>query len=277
MKICPFCKKENFLNEDNCERCNQSIQNINHEKFQIQDHILKTFSIVAAYIVFLKGLVFLESAAPPNAPIFLFQIISITATSAIIIVLLSTIYSAYQYDNPRGQNKTSGHFFTYLFFNAVFILGIIAFAALPDKNGITLLPSLLLFIAVPVSVIALENLTICKKNKITSWALVLSAWCFEIFLIGFFSVIIFEKFSLSPMLWWGIEIAFFSLLFLFFGIFTGGIVELSRNPPYRPFDIVNCLFYSYPEDILLEFFLYGMIYVALISPAIWRVILYLAS
>ena len=280
MKICPFCKNENFNNEDDCERCNKSIQNINHERFRFQDHILKTFSIVAVYIVFLKGVVFLESAAPPNTPTILFQVIRITATSAIIIVLLSTVFSSYLYVNLRRKtNETSelGHFLVYLGFNIVFFLGIITFVALPDKNGITLLPSLLLFIAFPASVIALTNYNLNNKQKIISWAYVLSIWCLEIFLIGYYSILIFAKYNLSPDLWWGIEIAFFSLLFFFFGVFIGGIVALSIAPPFSFFGVVNYLFYSDPKDILLEIALYGAIYVALISPAIWRIINYLAS
>ena len=85
------------------------------------------------------------------------------------------------------------------------------------------------------------------------------------------------QYNLSPGIWWGLEITFFSLLFFFFGIFIGGIVALSINPPFRPFDIFNYLFYSDPENVLLEVALYGAIYVALISPGIWRIINYIAS
>jgi hypothetical protein len=277
MKICS-CGKENYIHEDVCERCNKSILHINHEPFRFRDHILPTLSVVAAFIGFVKGVNYLEELSPSSIPIVYFQAIKITVASAILFVLLSNLYSSYQYDNPnRQKNKMSGEFFGFFCLNIAFILGIIIFVAFPDKDGVTLFPSLLFYLAILVTAITMTKDLQINKQKIVSWALVLSILSFEFFLIGNYAILIFAKYNLSPTLWWGIEICFFSLFFLFLGVFIGNIVAFCLIPPFKPYEFLNYLLWSNPKDVLLEIAFYGAIYVIFISPAIVRIINYLAS
>ncbi|WP_292370063.1 zinc finger Ran-binding domain-containing protein [Methanoregula sp. UBA64] len=279
MKICTACGKENFDRDDVCERCNQSIQNINHETFHLQDHILKLFSIIAVFIGFIKGVDYLEDLNSVNIPLIYFQAIRITAASAIIIVLIITLYSSSLYDNPKQQiaKKISGEFFVYLIFNITLILGIVVFIGFPDKNGITLFPSLLFYLAIPGSFLLLMKNQHINKQKIISWFLIFSIWFFEIFLIGHYAVLIFAKYGLNPELWWSLEIGFLSLFFLVLGLFIGSLIACCLAPPFNPFDFVNYLLWSNPNDFLLDLAFYGGIYIALVSPAIWQIINYFAA
>jgi len=266
MKICP-CGKENYTQEDFCEKCNQSIQHINHETFRFQDFFIKILPIYAACIGFIVGLNFL------NFSIVIFQAVHLIGVSAVVIVLGALFFTAYQYDNPRRQNKRfSGDLIFFYIVNVGMILGIIGYVSLPDQKGITLLPSLLFYLATFGSIIIFMKNIPVNKQKIMSWVFVLFILSSEIFLIGYYSILVFAKYNLSPDLWYYLEISSFSFSFLFFGLLVGGIVAFCFSPPFKPFNFFDYFFHSVPEDYPLELIYFIIIFLAFTSPSIWQLI-----
>jgi hypothetical protein len=191
-------------------------------------------------------------------------------------VLFANVNHIYKIENIQQNRQFLGEFLVYSIITIIFSIFIVAIIAFPDKNGITLLPSFLCYLAFFGSLLIFMKDLPFNKEKCVSWALVLFIWFIEIFLIMFYAIQIFAKYEISPNLWYAIEIGSFSLSLLFLGIFTGGIVAFSFSPQFKPFNFLNYMFFSDPEDKLLEIALYGSIYVVLISPVIRDVINYFA-
>lgn len=268
MKICPTCNNKNYIKEDFCERCNQSIQNINHELFRFPEFLSQhwylyvlAFAIVGIVIKFF------------NTSDLVIHAVFLMGISSAIIILLYLFYVAYQYDNPKNRKKSiSGHLLVFYMFNLFFILGVLYFAV-QDQIPI---PAILLYIALPVSILTLSGNKNFNKDKIVSWAFTLSWLCFELFIIGFYLITFYVNYNISPDFFYWQEIGLFSLAFLFLGIFMGGFVSLGLQPPFNPFSFFNYLFWSNPEDYLLEGFFYGTVWLLLVFlPTILRAVFHL--
>jgi len=270
MKICPICKNKNYIKEDFCERCNQSIQNINHEPFRFPEFLSQYwYFYVPAFAILGIVIKYFNTSDLVNQAVFLMGI------SSAIIILMYLFYVAYLYDNPKNRRKShSGHLLVFYLFNIFFILGILYFAV-QDQLPI---PAILMYIALPVSILIFTENKNFNKDKIVSWAFTLSWLCYELFIIGLYLIMFYVNYNISPDLFYWQEIGLFSLAFLFLGIFMGGFVSLGLQPPFNPSSFFNYLFWSNPRDYLLEGFLYGTVFLLFVFlPTILRAIYHLPT
>jgi hypothetical protein len=259
MKICPHCAKENFRNEDNCERCHQSIQNISHEPFDFNDFFTKTLK--SKYLVFfsLFGVsIFVNSSNT------LIQDVHLILIAAAVIILLYLFWEAYLIDNPHKENKPpSGQVLIFYIVNIAVIVLIIVYESLPDVKGITTLPSLTLLIALFASILFFSSKTDFNKKRAMSWIFVGFMWALAIFLIAFFSIFILAKYNLdylSEVYYWTVVLSL-SFLFLCIGLMSGyflGFGLLNIRDKNRGFlTYLDFLFKEYDslESSILRFFL----------------------
>jgi len=214
MKICPYCKYENFLREDNCEKCNTSILEINHERFQFFEFLEKNWKYYSPIFAFL-GLILINK---PEA-IYTITRLFFLALSIIFLVMLIKKASDYQKHFLQKDTESIGELYLFYIFQILVISVLIYNEVKPDPNGITTLPSFLLCLAYITFLKLLTGNIISDKSRLVSWIFVSFILSIDFFLVSLVSIIYFKDSQFDPQLYYLLVIFSFSIFFTF----TGGI------------------------------------------------------
>jgi len=211
-----------------------------------------------------------------NQTNLILQTVHITIVAVAIIILVSLIYEANSIDSPlRNTGSPSGEFVVFSIVNAIIILGIVVYECLPNLQGITTFPGLLLYTGLFASIIFFMKDSSTNKERILSIIFVFFIWTLVMFLVSFLSIYVFDKYNLSPDVWYWTTLSLLSLFFLFIGLMYGYIVGYALLTITNP----NLVYLKYAAflygenklvDItILRFIFYSAIFMALVfSPII---------
>jgi hypothetical protein len=168
----------------------------------------------------------------------------------IVYLLIKMFYEAVNYQNFQipSTDKNTNEYFKFTLFQGTLIIGLTACVIIPDKNGLTYLPSLVLFLAILLVMDILSNDKINDKNNLVNWIFLVYVLSLEFFLIFLSAIQFFVEINLNPVIYYWAAI----LLFTFFFACSGGLIAYLIMCFIAPRSMNKIQFcrYLYKENLL---------------------------
>lgn len=222
MKICPNCDFENFENQQNCDGCGQSIQNIRPEFFTITDFIKKNSEVYAVIGIFLALFeYFFKSQNPTVNVVSLFPLFVAIYLMFSLIIKGNRIVRSQPYDNTYNRyfNPNSFELWVFLSINVSLIVGLILSTGTQYILSICLLGCIAIIFIIFVRRISNER----DITVLSIWLNLIGILFIEIGWLAFqFSLPSIKNITDPAIFFWTLMIPL-SILFFGFGTFAANM------------------------------------------------------
>jgi len=237
MKICYFCDFENFNRGDVCERCNQSINGIRHENFNIAGFIKRNYQLYAAFGILVALYEYLVRAEVPADQkyvgifpllIAFYLILHLTNKAAQIITS-----KQWQPEEELIRRESS---FQFLIFGGIHILLIVALLVSLPKEARDYMG---FFLGMFIFLIFFSANYTYEQYRKTFRILLWSVLCYEAFIFLFIIIPFLAKITDNALFafyyTWIAQISLYMAVggFLAYGLITVGYNVICRQ--YVPF------------------------------------------